>query len=125
MNNIKAKIQCSTLCKCVGCKNCDESTKTLLQLANASELRKQQQNQHQQSLLLKNSKILMSNQQNQNSLFSTVVPSSSSSMWRNNSSRNNLISKHSSFNSLDLVTKNSQDQFKLEQQQNLKFAIFF
>lgn len=39
----KAKIQCSTLCKCVGCKNCDESTRSLLQLANAAEMRKQQQ----------------------------------------------------------------------------------
>jgi hypothetical protein len=36
------------LCKCVGCKNCDESTRTLLQLANAADLRKQQQ-QFQQS----------------------------------------------------------------------------
>lgn len=40
---LKAKIQCSALCKCVGCKNCDESTRTLLQLANAADLRKQQQ----------------------------------------------------------------------------------
>ena len=31
------------MCKCVGCKNCDESTRSLLQLANAAEMRKQQQ----------------------------------------------------------------------------------
>jgi protein lin-54 len=37
-----AKIQCSSLCRCVGCKNCDESTKSLLHLANAADLRKQQ-----------------------------------------------------------------------------------
>jgi len=37
-----AKIQCSSLCKCVGCKNCDESTRSLLQLANAADYRKQQ-----------------------------------------------------------------------------------
>ena len=43
-----AKIQCSTLCKCIGCKNCDESTKALLQLANAADMRKQQHH-HQQN----------------------------------------------------------------------------
>lgn len=61
---IKAKIQCSTLCKCVGCKNCDESTRTLLQLANAADIRKQQQQQqqNQQQLLNNHSSYLMANQ---------------------------------------------------------------
>jgi len=36
------------LCKCIGCKNCDESTKALLQLANAADIRKQQHH-HQQN----------------------------------------------------------------------------
>jgi hypothetical protein len=43
-----AKIPCSILCKCLNCHNCDESTRTLLQLANAADLRKQQQIQQQQ-----------------------------------------------------------------------------
>ena len=46
MLNLKAKIQCSALCKCVGCKNCDEATKALLQLVNAADMRKQQLQQN-------------------------------------------------------------------------------
>lgn len=46
--NEKAKIQCSALCKCVGCKNCDEATRSLLELANAAaDLRNKQQQQQQ------------------------------------------------------------------------------
>ena len=41
----EAKIMCSHLCKCVGCKNFEETpeNKTLMQLADAAEARKQQQ----------------------------------------------------------------------------------
>ncbi|XP_073196619.1 protein lin-54 homolog isoform X3 [Lepidochelys kempii] len=42
---IKAKIMCSSICKCVGCKNFEESPerKTLMHLADAAEVRVQQQ----------------------------------------------------------------------------------
>ncbi|XP_077505925.1 protein lin-54 homolog isoform X3 [Amblyomma americanum] len=40
-----AKILCSSMCKCVGCKNFEDSSerKTLMQLADAAEVRVQQQ----------------------------------------------------------------------------------
>jgi hypothetical protein len=42
---LQAKIMCSNLCKCVGCKNFEESPdrKTLMHLADAAEVRHQQQ----------------------------------------------------------------------------------
>ncbi|XP_036193946.1 protein lin-54 homolog isoform X5 [Myotis myotis] len=42
---IKAKIMCSSICKCIGCKNFEESPerKTLMHLADAAEVRVQQQ----------------------------------------------------------------------------------
>ena len=42
---LQAKIMCSHVCKCVGCKNFEESPekKTLMHLADAAEVRKQQQ----------------------------------------------------------------------------------
>ncbi len=42
---LQAKIMCSNLCKCVGCKNFEESAdrKTLMHLADAAEVRVQQQ----------------------------------------------------------------------------------
>lgn len=42
----EAKILCSALCKCVGCKNFEESfeRKTLMHLADAAEVRSAQQN---------------------------------------------------------------------------------
>uniref|UniRef100_H0WKW5 Protein lin-54 homolog n=1 Tax=Otolemur garnettii TaxID=30611 RepID=H0WKW5_OTOGA len=41
----KAKIMCSSICKCIGCKNFEESPerKTLMHLADAAEVRVQQQ----------------------------------------------------------------------------------
>ncbi|XP_077505924.1 protein lin-54 homolog isoform X2 [Amblyomma americanum] len=41
----EAKILCSSMCKCVGCKNFEDSSerKTLMQLADAAEVRVQQQ----------------------------------------------------------------------------------
>ena len=41
----QAKILCSTLCKCCGCKNFEESPdrKTLMHLADAAEVRVKQQ----------------------------------------------------------------------------------
>ncbi|XP_077505927.1 protein lin-54 homolog isoform X5 [Amblyomma americanum] len=41
----QAKILCSSMCKCVGCKNFEDSSerKTLMQLADAAEVRVQQQ----------------------------------------------------------------------------------
>ena len=41
----QAKIMCSSYCKCVGCKNFEESSerKTLMHLADAAEVRVQQQ----------------------------------------------------------------------------------
>ncbi|XP_003790159.1 protein lin-54 homolog [Otolemur garnettii] len=46
VNNISmAKIMCSSICKCIGCKNFEESPerKTLMHLADAAEVRVQQQ----------------------------------------------------------------------------------
>uniref|UniRef100_W5MXI1 Lin-54 DREAM MuvB core complex component n=1 Tax=Lepisosteus oculatus TaxID=7918 RepID=W5MXI1_LEPOC len=42
---IQAKIMCSSICKCIGCKNFEESPerKTLMHLADAAEVRVQQQ----------------------------------------------------------------------------------
>lgn len=42
---LKAKIMCSSICKCIGCKNFEESPerKTLMHLADAAEVRVQQQ----------------------------------------------------------------------------------
>ena len=42
---LQAKILCSHMCKCVGCKNFEESPdrKTLMHLADAAEVRVQQQ----------------------------------------------------------------------------------
>ena len=92
-------------------------------MANASDLRKQQ-NINQPNPFIKNNKILTSHhQQSQNSLLNaSSLPSTSSTFWRNNSmNRVDLSSRLNSFNSLDLISINSQDQLKLEQQQNLKY----
>lgn len=42
---LQAKIMCSSICKCIGCKNFEESPerKTLMHLADAAEVRVQQQ----------------------------------------------------------------------------------
>jgi hypothetical protein len=120
---IKAKIQCSTLCKCVGCKNCDESTKSLLELANAADQRKLQQNQssfnfpnHQMS----NSQLLHTSSQN---LFmskqSSFGMNRSSFLWSHNpSSFLGCDLANKSFNGLDML--NSYQKTQLEQQQILK-----
>ena len=90
-------------------------------MANASDMRKQQ-NINQQNPFLKNNKILSSHEEFQNSLLNTSSLPSSSSFWKNNSmNRVDLGSRLSSFSSLDLISKNNQDQLKLEQQQNLKY----
>merc|ERR1719468_64733 len=103
-----AKIQCSTLCKCINCKNCDESTKTLLQLANAADLRKQQQNkftsQLQQTNLLKNN-LKSSHQLKQNSCNNSIGIS-------------NFNDKLNVFNSENL-NKNDITNAKIEEQQAL------
>ena len=43
--SLQAKILCSSLCKCVGCRNFEESgeQRTLMHLANAAEVRESQQ----------------------------------------------------------------------------------
>jgi len=111
-----AKIQCSTLCKCVGCKNCDESTKNLIQLANAPPLRNNNNKSFQQhqnlTQVVKNSKTFNSHH----------MLMDSSNSWRNNNSLNRTNDLNS-FNSLDLLTRASQDHYKMEQQQNLKLVI--
>ncbi|XP_014785140.1 protein lin-54 homolog [Octopus bimaculoides] len=50
----EAKIMCSSICKCVGCKNFEESMerKTLMHLADAAEVRVQQQSVSRTTLLV-------------------------------------------------------------------------
>ena len=108
-----AKIQCSTLCKCVGCKNCDESTKTLLQLANAADMRKQQQQQQfyqavcigGQAFSGSANQFGMANQLNR--LLAGNSTSHGASNW---------------LSSIELLTEQQLKQ--LEQQQALKYALF-
>ena len=117
---IKAKIQCSTLCKCVGCKNCDESTKSLLELANAADQRKLQPNQNFTNL--NNQSNLNGHHSSSQNLFSFKQNSygnKTSFLWSHNASSflsNDLASK--SFNGLDIL--NSYQRTQLEQQQILK-----
>lgn len=120
-----AKIQCSTLCKCVGCKNCDESTKSILQLANAPILRKSN-NQHQHlTQVVKNGKTFNSHHNNyMQSSSNGLNMANSLNSWRNNS-MNRTFNDFNSFNSFDLLTRASQDHFKIEQQKNLKFVQFY
>ena len=130
---LQAKIQCSTLCKCVGCKNCDESTKSLLDLANAADQRKQQHNPQQQynnyqgqqvnaNNINSTSQLLNANSQNVFSLKQASFGHNRSSLlWNHNASSSflgsDLASK--SFNGLD--TLNSYQKSQLEQQQILKY----
>lgn len=39
---LQAKIPCGTMCKCVGCKNYDTESKSLMSLADAADLRHSQ-----------------------------------------------------------------------------------
>ncbi len=121
---LKAKIQCSTLCKCVGCKNCDESTKSLLDLANAADQRKQQQhnfNSFQSQQTVNNSQLLL-NASNTNMLSlkqNSFGNNRSSFIWNHSTSGflgNDLASK--SFDCLDML--NSYERSQLEKQQVLK-----
>ncbi|MEQ2197912.1 Protein lin-54, partial [Xenoophorus captivus] len=56
-----AKIMCSSICKCVGCKNFEESPerKTLMHLADAAEVRVQQQTAAKTKLSSQISDLLM------------------------------------------------------------------
>ena len=103
-----AKIQCSALCKCVGCKNCDESTRTLLQLANAADLRKQQQQQEQKQQIIQQ-------QQHQSSQF--FSPKST------HSSTNNLNKVSTNFKVKNLETQNQNKQFLIEHQLFIRYKI--
>lgn len=125
-----AKIQCSTLCKCIGCKNCDESTKTLLQLANAADLRKQQQQFQQQHTKFGTplqSNSIISNQSstliNNGALFGSS--NGNLSAWQRNNSpfgnKNEMISNLNIYNIGDAVVDRSDlEQNKLQQQRDLK-----
>lgn len=57
----KAKIMCSSICKCIGCKNFEESPerKTLMHLADAAEVRVQQQTAAKTKLSSQISDLLM------------------------------------------------------------------
>lgn len=58
---LKAKIMCSSICKCIGCKNFEESPerKTLMHLADAAEVRVQQQTAAKTKLSSQISDLLM------------------------------------------------------------------
>lgn len=70
----KAKIMCSSICKCIGCKNFEESPerKTLMHLADAAEVRVQQQTAAKTKLSSQISDLLMR---------TTPVISSGSGRW--------------------------------------------
>ncbi len=130
-----ANIKCSSLCKCVGCKNCDEPTKTLLQLANAADLRKQQQSKltNQSSQIQVNYNDNCSMNSNGNSALpqqflsnqarvpgnGNVVSLSNGTRWQRNGTllcvndeiirKDGLLERH-----------NNIDQIKLQHQQNLR-----
>ncbi|XP_042339382.1 protein lin-54 homolog, partial [Plectropomus leopardus] len=57
----EAKIMCSSICKCIGCKNFEESPerKTLMHLADAAEVRVQQQTAAKTKLSSQISDLLM------------------------------------------------------------------
>ena len=120
-----AKIQCSTLCKCVGCKNCDESTRALIQLANAADLRKQQNNSSSNlaasvshSLMKHSSQLLNTNKiqsnnylmSSHNSFGSDILLNNNSSIWRSNSNLSSLDlinDKFRKLNSFDMLFNNN------------------
>jgi hypothetical protein len=120
-----AKIQCSTLCKCVGCKNCDESTRALIQLANAADLRKQQSNSSSnlstsgsQSLIKQSSQLMNTNKiqsnnylmSSQNSFGSEILLNNNGSIWRSNSNLSSLDfinDKFRKLNSFDMLFNNN------------------
>ncbi|RNA28194.1 lin-54 -like protein [Brachionus plicatilis] len=98
-----AKIQCSSLCKCVGCKNCDESTRTLLQLANAADLRKQQHQQEQKQQLIQQ-------QQHSKQFFSPKGSQAGLS---------GSIKQSTGFKTRNLENSNENKHILMEQQQQL------
>lgn len=101
-----AKIQCSALCKCVGCKNCDESTRTLLQLANAADLRKQQHQQEQKQQLIQQ-------QQQQNKQFLSPKSGQSSS--------NSSMKTSANFKLKNLEILDENKQILVEKQQLIRY----
>lgn len=100
-----AKIQCSALCKCVGCKNCDESTRTLLQLANAADLRKQQHQLEQKQQMIQ--------QQHQHKQFFSPKSTQSGS--------SNLSKASTNFKTKNLEIQNENKQFLVEYQQLIRY----
>lgn len=119
-----ANIQCSTLCKCVGCKNCDETTKALIQMANANDFKRQQSANSLNGFNLNNINFGQNNAYStsisNNNNFSQIksVPTNmmktfnsignNSSIWRANSGLNNQ-SKFSDPNS-DLLNNNNNNR---------------
>ena len=124
---LKAKIQCSALCKCVGCKNCDEATKALLQLVNAADMRKQQQLQQHKynSQLNANQHAHAEQASQQNSLYAHNNSGGTrhSASWRTNTFSS--TGKLDLFNNADFsFARSNQEQIKLEQL-NLKYVFSF
>ncbi|CAF0841145.1 unnamed protein product [Brachionus calyciflorus] len=116
-----AKIQCSALCKCVGCKNCDESTRTLLQLANAADLRKQQHQFEQKQQILQQQQQQQQQSLNQSNFLSHKITSSVSPNANNSNLFNGSSSlKLKNLTNFDMLSESQQIQ--LEHQQNINRA---
>lgn len=102
----------------MGCKNCDESTRTLLQLANAADLRKQQMFMGMQNNTQSQNQQITSNQMSQNTHQASYNGQSRQMNSTNKQSTANNQNKFNIFNSND--SNENGYEFLNEQRQNLR-----